>query len=203
VADFAGACALAGLAAGCVAEVVQWQAWLECFFEPEQLAALGGPVAALSAIAGQGAWTVFDWTPNGAALWTIWGIEAAIVVAGTGIVAFGGVADAPFCERCDTWIDRPTTVGPFGFVHDGDRMKAAVGSSDLEPLRAMERVRPEATQYAALDLRECSGCHLLRLVTVENVVKKTGQNGKDELAETPIVQNLIVDPETWDRLAKK
>ncbi|MGH0035615.1 MAG: hypothetical protein ACQGVK_11375 [Myxococcota bacterium] len=198
----AGVCAFAGLAAGLGAQVVQWQVWLDWFLEPGQLAQLGGALPALSAIAEQGAWSIFGWTPTGGVLWTIWGLEGLVVVGGTTAVAFGAIADVPFCERCEVWLTQATTISPFDFVYDGDQLKATLETGDFAPLQAMEKIRPGATQYAAIDLLECRKCHHFRLVSVKNVVKKQ-EDGKEESEETPIVQNLIVDSQTWDVLAKQ
>lgn len=196
-------CALVGLALGLVAEGVQWRAWLDSFLAPGQLAQLGGTLGALPAIASRGAWTVFDWTPTGGALWAIWGIEGLIVVAGAPVVAFGRIADLPFCERCEVWLDEPTTLSPFDTIHDTDRLKQEIDAGDFGALRAMEKIRPGADRYAALDLNSCPRCQQLRLVSVRNVSRKVEGNGREATDETPIVRNLIVDPSTWDALAKK
>jgi hypothetical protein len=197
-----GFCALAGLAAGGLAEWIQWQVWLDQLVGPEPIAALGGTWAAVNAVAEQGAWSLFSWTPTGGALWTIWGLEGLVIVGGTSLVAMGGIAASPFCERCEVWLDKPETLAPFDFIHDVDPLKAAVDAGDLSALRAMERVRPGATRYAALDFHECAQCHQLRLVSVRNVERKQG-DGKEDLDETEILQHLIVDPDTWDVLRKK
>ena len=117
-------------------------------------------------------------------------------------MAFGGIADVPFCERCEAWLTDAVTISPFDFVYDPDTLRAGVEAGDLSAVHAMEKIRPGATQYAAIDLLECSKCHHFRLVTVKNVVKKQ-EDGKEESEETPIVQNLIVDSQTWDTLTKK
>ena len=67
----------------------------------------------------------------------------------------------------------------------------------------MEKIRPGAALYAALDLYECQKCHSFRLLTVKNVEKKVDSDGSEEVNDTPIVQNLVIDSSTYDELAKK
>ncbi len=198
-----GLCALVALAAGVIAQNAQWQAWLGQYLEPAELLELGGPLGAIPAIAEYGAWSVFGWTPAGWSLWAIWGVEGVIIVGGIAAIGWAAVAETPFCERCERWVDSPMTIAPFDYVHDADRLKASVDAGDLSAIRAMEKVRAGATMYAALDLYECQQCHTFRLLTVKNVERKQDGDGKEELDDTPIVQNLIVDSSTYDELAKK
>jgi hypothetical protein len=51
-----------------------------------------------STINASGPWSIFGWTPTGAALWGIWGIEALVVI-GIGTVSAHGVIDIPYCEE--------------------------------------------------------------------------------------------------------
>jgi hypothetical protein len=82
--------------------------WLNALFsragvESALLPILLSPAAVLHLIAevnAVGAWSIGGSTPTGGALWSVWGIEAALF---GGVALFGTAlmfADTPYCEEC-------------------------------------------------------------------------------------------------------
>jgi len=68
---------------------------------------LGSPQAVwglANAIAPDGWFEVRGLRPAGSLLWTLWGVEAVIVVVACAVFAPRGITDRPYCETCDRWM---------------------------------------------------------------------------------------------------
>ena len=102
---------LSGGACGLIAVYCAWWTWLAALSEWELV--FLNPIDLpwmISSIAAEGVWSMKTWTPTGWQLYTIWFIEAAVIV----VVACGaGLGDEiPFCEECDEWTESVDNAVP-------------------------------------------------------------------------------------------
>lgn len=68
---------------------------------------LGSPQAVwqlANTIAADGWFELRGVRPAGSLLWTLWGVEAVIVVVACAVFAPRGITNRPYCETCDRWM---------------------------------------------------------------------------------------------------
>ena len=170
---------------------VHWSVWVgrmteASFTAPDQVWAFVSVINAL------GPWSIFGWTPTGGALWTIWGIEA-IVIVGLGTISAHGIIDLPFCEKTGQWTTE--TVLPARFM-----LSDAPGIES--PNSLLQSLRPDegsSGPYTEVAVATAEGSEL-RCVSVNSVVVEVDKDGKEEKKTHNIVKNMIFDRDSFERL---
>lgn len=175
-----------------LAYFVHWVVWVErmtgtLLLQPDQMWAF------LSTVNVLGPWSIFGWTPTGAALWGIWGIEA-LVIAGIGTVSAQGVIDIPYCEETKQWTTEsilPERFGPLDAVPKVD-----------SPSSLLQALRPDpnaAQAYTEVAVATAEGSEL-RCVSISSVSVETNKDGKEEAEKTNVVKNMLFDRDSFERL---
>ncbi len=178
--------------ASLVAYYVQWVVWMdlmtgETFLKPAELWIM------MNRIAETGAWTLFDWTPQGFALWAIWGIEGAIIV-GMGTLGAHAATDVPFCETTNQWTTENTLGTRFHVVDPQqtiDSPSALLGL--LQPEHGTTGAFTEVTVFTAPGSE-------LRCVTLDVVTLEYDDDGKEEKNKQTVVKQMIFDRVSYDKL---
>lgn len=143
-------------------------------------------------IADQGAWSIFDWTPTGWAIWTIWGIEAVMIV-GIGSFAAGTIIDVPFCETTNQWCTETSLPQQFSPL-DLDRNLGTPQSV----LEALQPLAENGHSYTQVTVAQAEGSEL-RCVSVQAVEVEI-KDDKEESTSTEIVRNMLFDRHSFDKL---
>lgn len=174
-----------------VAYYAHWVVWTEAIADtyilaPSELWQM------LSTIAVLGPWSVFGWTPTGWAMWSIWGLEAAMIV-GIGTVSAHGVIAVPFCESTNQWTTESTLPTQFKALDSNQSL-----DSPLALLRALQPLDEESSEYTEISVAEADGSDL-RCVTLKAVTVET-KDDKEELTTADIVKNMLFDRSSFDKL---
>ncbi len=175
-----------------LAYFVHWVVWVErmtgsLLLQPDQMWAFLSTVNAL------GPWSIFGWTPTGAALWGIWGIEALVII-GLGTVSAHGLIDIPYCEETKQWTKESILPERFGPLDDVPKVDSP--NSLLQALRPESDATPAYTEVA---IATAEGSEL-RCVSVNAVSVETNKEGKEETEKTNIVKNMLFDRDSFERL---
>ena len=178
--------------AALVAYYVHWVVWInfmagEMFLKPDELWIM------MNRIAQFGAWSIFDWTPQGTALWVIWGIEGLVIV-GMGALGAHTVTDMPFCEATNQWTKENTLATRFRVVDPAtsiDSPSALLGL--LEPEHGTTGAFSEVTVMTAPNSE-------LRCVTLDVVTLEYDDDGKEEKNKKTVVKQMIFDRGSFDKL---
>ena len=178
--------------ASLVAYYVHWVVWMdlmtgEMFLKPAELWIM------MNRIAATGAWSVFDWTPQGFALWAIWGIEGAVIV-GMGTLGAHAATDVPFCEATDQWTEENTLATRFRAVDPArsiDSPSALLGA--LQPEHGTMGAFTEVTVFTAPGSE-------LRCVTLDVVTLEYDDDGKEQKNKQTVVKQMIFDRGSFDKL---
>ncbi|MHC4202976.1 MAG: hypothetical protein ACYSU0_23565, partial [Planctomycetota bacterium] len=199
-------CGIVGGLAGLVALYAAWVAWIHGISKFEALVlSPAGIVRVMLAIAEEGAWEISDFTPKGAVLLAVWGVEAAILVGASAYVAWAHLAETPFCERCQAWVDDSKGIGPFEPVAGREDFRSRLEREDYAVLAGLRRAEDDANAYASVELRRCAECREVTYLTVRNVEVKIEKKGEKEDRKeriTEVVKNLIVPSNVEARLAE-
>lgn len=199
---FAALCAFGG---GLLATWANWVAWISAATNHEVIAWFPPGIAlGLVEMSKEGVWTVFGWTPTGAALLGIWALEALIFLVLAPVTAAMVVSSATYCETCRRWLGKPRAIATRATPADIDALAASLHAGDVEALAALPPAAAGADdRIEALELR-CDGCDGVHLLTVERVrLKEPDKKGKREEDRNALVDRLVVDNATFERVRAK
>lgn len=142
-------------------------------------------------------------TPSGGVLWGMWGVEAALIVGGTTLMARASLSDEVFCEECNVWCEDDARKPLLAVPADLAALQPAIdgdpgGAAALERLDGAVEGSPT---FLSLDLKRCPECKqhatsILRLVTIT-----VDKEGKTSTQKADLSPRYVVDPATYERLA--
>ena len=170
---------------------VHWSVWVGRMTDA-QVTAPGELWAFISTVNALGPWSIFGWTPTGFALWSIWGIEA-IVIVGLGTVSAHGVIDVPFCEETGQWTTEKALPGHFA------PLESPSVDSPSSLLQALQPSDDSSNAYTEVSVATAEGSEL-RCVSLNSVVVEKDKDGKEEKKKQSIVKNMLFDRDSFDRL---
>ena len=140
-----------------------------------------------------GAWSLKGATPTGAFLWVLWAIEAALLV-GIPVVMGLTVAEAPYCEHCETWCAHQKAVLLTPLVEKdfaGERLRQR-DFKWLESLGGLQR--PPPPKFTRWDLYEC-GCRATNAVSAIGIEVGLDDKGNQKVTESTLVQTVLLGPD--------
>lgn len=129
-------------------------------------------------------------TVHGLPLALLWVIEAAMILAAAVGIATSRMADRPFCERCQEWIDG--LAPPFYVGDDTEPVWTEVQTGTFETLALTPRADGTEPTYVKLTLRICDGCSESNYLTITACRKYVDSHGHQQLKETAIIKNLVL-----------
>jgi hypothetical protein len=180
-----------------IAWVVTVYLWLDSevfIFNPIDL------VTIIQVVAQEGVWSLKGATPTGGALYAVWGIEAAVIVAASYFGAIGAYSEEPFCENCNQWTkivpltDRLEHPEDFAAFLEGLEAKNYVVLTELRNTKSSEPVKMK------VDLLDCSSCSKVHYLRITLLVMGFDDDGKAETKETLLVHNLFIDGKAYQEL---
>ena len=182
------------LVTAALAYFVHWVVWVERMTEtlllaPDQMWAFLSTVNAL------GPWSIFGWTPTGAALWAIWGIEAVMIV-GIGTVSAHGVIDVPFCEETGQWTAESVLENHFEPLDE-----APTVDSPRSLLHILKPASEPQQAYTEVAVATAEGSEL-RCVSISSVAVQTNKDGKEETEKRSIVKHMLFDRDSFEQLMR-
>lgn len=144
-----------------------------------------------------GWFTISGSSPSGIFLWILWGIEGAVVLLGTPLIAMSRLTGAVFCEHCSTWAAEP--AGPTRLRMPGVDTTGAVTKGDVTAIAALPAAHEGEDPHLALDLRRC--CDKTATYALEVVRYEADKKGQVTEKKTALGLRRLASPETWKRLA--
>ncbi|WP_299462031.1 hypothetical protein [uncultured Microscilla sp.] len=152
-------------------------------------------------IAAEGAWSIFDSTPTGGALYAVWGIEAAIIIGVALFMVNSSANDTPFCEECKQWADQEKVVGPLAPIMDTHAFKSRIEQGHFQAILDLPLIEDRYIQYTIVKLLSCADFEKSTLfLTVQAVTVEVDEDGKESKDEIDIVKNLIINRAEYDQL---
>ena len=125
----------------------------------------------------------------------IWIAEAAIILAGSSLIAVGFMSDHPFCEECNEWTK---TEKGIRYLEIRDAKPSTLGGIKSGDLQALDELTPsDASEhpYLRIDLNACPNCDASNYVTLQVVDMGTDGNGNPAEQESAMLTNLKVSEE--------
>jgi hypothetical protein len=192
-----------GLIFGILAEYAGWVSWVFAFSKQQALALHPLDIFAVVMLVGQeGAWSIFGWTPTGAALFAIWGIEAIMVIGTSALASWGVVSSTPFCEHCNRWVEDRNSITPLEPIVDPDQFKSKLERSGAEVVKALKKINAGNDAYTQLDLINCPGCEYSYYLSLKSINVEVDSKGKEKKDENDIVENYILTTDSYRTISQ-
>ena len=148
-------------------------------------------------IAANGWFRALGMQPKGVVLWTIWGIEALLLVGGTTFLSSAALEDEVFCEPCNEW----TSDSQIELTDPEDPQNVLlVQEENLEPILEFAPASPDAPAFIRIKLWECESCHETAAFSIERGQRVRDKDGDIEEDTTSLVPVTLVAPSVLEIL---
>ena len=190
------------LVVGLIAVYLQWVYYFFVILKHNKIFFNPGTVYNLTAIlAKTGSWSIKRYTPKGIVLYGVWFIELAMIAGGAIYFALTSFKSMIFCEDCQVWIDESEKVEYLEPLKNSD-IKSDLEKGEFKELKNLKRVPVEEIEYTEIELKRCSKCQNLNVMTLKEVKIKINKDDKEEKKENEIVENLLIDGSNYSALLK-
>ncbi len=199
-------CALA--AASLVALYVSWSVWVATVLQRFQVETAGwleyaeNPRILWKAIVyinQYGTWSLGKGeATKGAALWTVWIIEAAMVIAIAMATGHEVLRHYAFCERCDSWCRRAKKF-ILSAPQNTALLKRQLEANDWRSLESLTAGNKN-TSHLEVDLGGCERCRQLHTLTLTYTSITRDKLRRLKVSRTNIVQHLLIGPAQAENL---
>ncbi len=194
------AAGLIGLATGSLGLYISWGFFFSASMNTPVFLPPGDLLEAFQKAAKEGMWEIAGVRPTGGGLYTIWALEAMIIVGLSTLIAWHAVSSSPFCERCSRWMDGPKELGRREAIVDGQRFKKTVENGDFNPFTMIGPfTNPNA--FTKAELYSCDKCRGIHTLNVFSVVVTKNDDGENEEDEDQIIELLLINTEAADWLS--
>ena len=148
-----------------------------------------------------GAYSIFGYTPTGFVAWTIWFIEALLIVVIPLFVVHTNLINTIFCEKCKKWATKKEIVSNLEFINDPSMLNEIINKSNFSHLLTLKTTKlPVFTQ---IELISCESCDKSRYINVNAVAMVKNKDGKLEEKSKELVNNAKIDLDIYKKLLIK
>jgi hypothetical protein len=195
------AAAVVGFTVGLIALYSSWMVWLQAWVGrtgnsislKELLLDPAGMWFGIRTINTAGAWTLRGFTPTGAILWAVWGVEAAIIVGATTYGSWMMMASDPFCESCNTWCKSKEKVCTVAATMEPAEFKQRIERKDFSMLEKLEEGTKGQSRFQ-LDLHSCPSCKMLNTLSVQYFKVEIVKGKKADEKNSKLIDKLLLAP---------
>jgi hypothetical protein len=193
-----------GLIFGLLAEYAGWVSWIFASSKQEFLVLYPSNIwSVIQIIAQKGAWGIFGWTPTGAALFIIWGIEAIMIIGASTLMSLGGVGSTPFCEHCNQWVEGKESISPLEPIANPDEFTSKLEQGGDAVIKALNKIEAADKAYTQIDLIKCPGCKHSNYLSIKSVEIQADSKGKEKKEEKDIIENFIISSDRYREIQQQ
>jgi hypothetical protein len=181
---------------------LSWAVWAALIAESQNvepvswmdLAARPGTLWRLiCAINQDGTWSLgSEGVTKGTALWAVWIVEAAIVVACAISVQFAILGRHAFCERCERWCSRGAKI-TLALPPSLNQLKLGLEANDLRSLESLGPANPGAHHLLA-ELDSCPQCRQLDTLSLTLTTIRKDRIGRTAIRKNKVIEHLLIAP---------
>lgn len=152
-------------------------------------------------VAEEGAWSIFDSTPTGNALFGVWTVEALVILGGALRAVISQSKDIPFCEECNEWASDKVTIDPFVLVTDKKTFIHQIEQRDFAAITELKILAHVYREFSRIVLLRCPNCEQgACFLTVMNIKIDLDENNNKSEIEKVVIRNLIISAKEYDLL---
>jgi hypothetical protein len=196
---------LTGLATGLCASYFSWNGYLHSLIDHPPFLITGAQLSRLMKLLYEnGSWGIGFSSSSpvtGIPLAIVWIFEAGIIIGASVLLAYGAVAQTPFCERHQCWLSEEKKIDKLDAFVLPDQIEA-FKAGNIAPLEQARPRVPASGNFARLILRHSPQCEEFCTLSIENVSVSLDKNGKAQEKTERIMTNLLVPKTLFDYLAR-
>lgn len=147
-------------------------------------------------------YSIAGMTIAGARLWSLWAVEACIILGACGYLAHYFIKDSVFCEACKGWTDDHKNKLTFEYISESE-LKQKLATQDLSFLNDIFKVKQTAESFYRIDCAVCCTCENLYTLSLLRVTRSYDKEGKETDKEKFIIKNLFICKDTFDKITEK
>ncbi|MCP3924411.1 MAG: hypothetical protein GY714_17690 [Desulfobacterales bacterium] len=191
-----------GLIFGIFAQYIGWVSWIHAFSGKEgaMVASPSNMYYVVKMVADNGAWSIFGWTPKGFSIYSIWTIEALMIIGASTLFACIPIVSTPFCERCNKWIDKEEFIFPLEPIENVEILTSQLEGSDFTILNLLKETDDDASIYTQLKLLFCPDCQDSYFLTVTSVEITEDDKGEIEKNDDDIIENFVLTSDQYNKI---
>ncbi len=185
---------LFGALFGLIAAYFSWIAWLFAASEMNYLVYEPLEIFTVLLEASKvGIWSLFGSIVKGGFLWSIWIMEALIIITAATYTAYYTIRNRPFCESCNEWLTSTTLTSRLQAIHNHNELVLALENYNIEELTKLNVCHPDDLIRAKVTLHHCNSCQELSCLSVDELLLSVNEKGEVNQKEKAIVENLIIN----------
>jgi len=199
-----GLAVILGLLAGAIALYFAWNGHVHSLIRDERpwLFMPAEVVNVMQILYEQGSWGMRSGgNVTGIPLAIVWIVEAGIIIGLSVFVPFGMIADTPFCEKSQCWLDQEKKIDTLDVFTDSAQL-AAFQAGDLAPLAQAKPRVPGTPAFARLTLKHSPRCEEFCAVSLANVTVATDKEGNAKETTMELARNLVVPKSMLDLISR-
>ncbi len=195
-----------GAAVGVLSVYTGWVFWLLAWSEQSYFSPLSDTwwFSAIAEAAVEGV-DQDDETFQGGTLYIWWTVEAVVIVGSSVLNALWlvGASDNTFCEACEEWAEDVYWSPVLEAIGAEEGFQAELEADPLRRLVAIRRAAPgEYGTFSRIRIQACPSCQFFFCLDVQKIKRWENHEGPDGSSQTVLVDNLLIDKRTHDRLAR-
>ncbi len=185
------AAASAGVA-GLIGLYLAWSAHIHATFDGapwlcRPIEVLGGMLSLFET----GSWSLKGNVMTGVPLAIVWSVEGLIVAGVSALVAGINIAETPYCETTQCWLDEEKKIDTLAPFTEGTQ-RDALRAGDLWPLTQAKPKDVDATQWTRLTVKHSPKCQTFCTVRVSQVTRRQTKDGGNRDSEVNLSKDVIL-----------
>ena len=194
---------LTAMVAGIIALYFAWSAHINATFHGAPILATPGEVlVAMRHLYEEGSWAMRGGGAlTGIPLAIVWVVEALIIMGFVIGTAFFMIANTPFCELNQCWLDKEKKIDTLESFTDAEQV-AAFKAGDLSPLAKAKPRTPGSPTFARLTLKHSPRCNDFYTVRIQDITIVRDKEGKPSEKVTDITKDLMLPHSMFELIAK-
>ncbi len=199
---------LLGAALGVVSVYTSWVFWLLAWSGHDYFSPLSGYLmysAIIEAADGGVDYHVEFITIEGGLLYTIWVIEALVIVVSSSLAALMTVeaSENTFCEACEEWAEDVYYSPDLEAIGNEESFRAELEADPLGRLVAIPPAEPQVPGTTSrIRIQACPNCENFLSLDVQKIVRSLDKKGEEESKQSVLVDNLLIDQPLHGALAR-
>ncbi len=190
-----------GILFGSLALYCCWTVWILAIAKHRYfILSPGGLFAVMQEIAKDGAWSIFSFTPTGYWLYSLWIIEALLIIGLSVLTTFTISAAVPFCEHCNNWVETIYTSTPLSSIKNPEEIVEHLENEDYECLKKLSKVDRLSSNFTEIEIQRCPECGESAFITVKSINLTGDTDENEQKNENVLVNNLIIKSENCDNI---
>lgn len=156
-------------------------------------------------IAHRGWFSIKKLTPTGFILWTLWGLEAIIIIGVSIFISLYLYFESVFCETCNQSNEEVKDILTFTYPEKKE-LEDKISHQDQSFLYSVEHITKDTPHYYKINRTQCNECKdfftlcLMEVTRTWEKEKDKSQKVEASIEEKTVISNLIISNSFFNAL---